>query len=52
MKNFFRNLLANIKAGLILLWEKIKAFFARIGAKLKRALQNLRAKISGKKEKE
>ncbi|MBK9584391.1 MAG: hypothetical protein KA099_03105 [Alphaproteobacteria bacterium] len=52
MKNFFKNMLSNIKAGLRLLWEKIKALFARIGAKFKRAFQRLRAKITGKKEQE
>ncbi len=48
MKNFIKNLLSNINAGLRLLWEKIKAFFARIGAKFKRAFQRLRTKFSGK----
>lgn len=50
MKSLLKNLLSNIKAGLRLLWEKIRAVFAKIGAKLKRAAQKLKAGLSGKKE--
>ncbi|MCL4679183.1 MAG: hypothetical protein KJ017_11400 [Alphaproteobacteria bacterium] len=47
IKNFIKSCVQNLKAGVKILWEKIKAFFARIGAKIKRGFRKLRAKLFG-----
>lgn len=49
IKNFLKSCVQNLKAGVKILWEKIKAFFAQIGAKIKRGFQKLRAKLFGNK---
>lgn len=48
MKNFIKSCVQNIKAGAKLLWEKIKAFFAALGAKIKRGFKKLTAKLRAK----
>ncbi len=49
IKNFIKSCVQNLKAGVKILWDKIKAFFAQIGAKIKRGVQKLRAKLFGGK---